>query len=133
MKTTPFFAMLASILILSLIAGCATLTGQEAASDRKIEPIVSTKWLAASMHLKNLVIIDIRSPDAFGAGHIPGSINEPFVAAVMIKVRVRDNHTFDRPVTAMFFVQFPGLLEGQRGIFNIPEYYAIFRFNNGQV
>jgi thiosulfate/3-mercaptopyruvate sulfurtransferase len=81
MKTITFFAMLAAILILSLIAGCATLTWQEAASDRKIEPIVSTKWLAASMHLKNLVIIDIRSPDAFGAGHIPGSINEPFVAA----------------------------------------------------
>jgi 3-mercaptopyruvate sulfurtransferase SseA len=79
MKTIPFFAMLASILILSLIAGCATLTGQEGTSDRKIEPIVSTKWLVASMHLKDLVIIDIRSPDAYAAGHIPGSINEPFV------------------------------------------------------
>ena len=81
MKTIPFFAMLASILILSLIAGCATLTGQEGTSDRKIEPIVSTKWLVASMHLKDLVIIDIRSPDAYAAGHIPGSINEPFVTA----------------------------------------------------
>ena len=81
MKTIPFFAMLASILILSLIAGCATLTGQEGTSDRKIEPIVSTKWLVASMHLKDLVIIDIRSRDAYAAGHIPGSINEPFVTA----------------------------------------------------
>ena len=80
MKTKTFFAMLASILILSLIAGCATLTGQ-AASGRKIEPIVSTNWLAASMHLKDLVIIDIRSPDAYAAGHIPGSINEPFATA----------------------------------------------------
>ena len=51
----------------------------------------------------------------------------------MIKVRVRDKHTFDRPVTAMFFVELPGLLEGQRGIFKIHEYYAIFGFNNGQV
>jgi thiosulfate/3-mercaptopyruvate sulfurtransferase len=81
MKTKTFFAMLAPILILSLIAGCATLTGQEAASGRKIEPIVSTNWLAASMHLKDLVIIDIRSPDAYAAGHIPGSINEPFATA----------------------------------------------------
>jgi thiosulfate/3-mercaptopyruvate sulfurtransferase len=79
MKTIPFFAMLASILILSLIAGCASLTGQEATSGRKIEPIVSTDWLSANRHLKNLVIIDIRSPDAYAAGHIPGSINEPFV------------------------------------------------------
>jgi len=73
--------MLASILILSLIAGCATLTGQEGTSDRKIEPIVSANWLAASMHLKDLVIIDIRSTDAYAAGHIPGAVNEPFVAA----------------------------------------------------
>jgi thiosulfate/3-mercaptopyruvate sulfurtransferase len=81
MKTIPFFAMLASILILSLIAGCATLTGQEGTSDRKIEPIVSTKWLVASMHLKDLVILDIRSTDAYSAGHIPGAVNEPFVTA----------------------------------------------------
>jgi thiosulfate/3-mercaptopyruvate sulfurtransferase len=81
MKTIPFFAMLASILILSLIAGCATLTGQEGTSDRKIEPIVSANWLAASMHLKDLVIIDIRSTDAYAAGHIPGAVNEPFVTA----------------------------------------------------
>ena len=73
--------MLASILILSLIAGCATLTGQEGTSDRKIEPIVSANWLAASMHLKDLVIIDIRSTDAYAAGHIPGAVNEPFVTA----------------------------------------------------
>ncbi|MEJ2727272.1 MAG: rhodanese-like domain-containing protein [Deltaproteobacteria bacterium] len=81
MKSKTFFAMLASILILSLIAGCASLTGQEAASGRKIEPIASTDWLAANRHLKDLVLIDIRSPDAYAAGHIPGSINEPFATA----------------------------------------------------
>ena len=81
MKTKTFFAILVAVLILSLIAGCATLTGREAASGRKIEPIVSTNWLAASMHLKDLVIIDIRSPDAYAVGHIPGSINEPFATA----------------------------------------------------
>jgi thiosulfate/3-mercaptopyruvate sulfurtransferase len=81
MKTKAFFTFLASILIVSLIAGCATLAGREAIPGRTIEPIVSTNWLAASMHLKDLVIIDLRGPDAYGAGHIPGSINEPFVAA----------------------------------------------------
>lgn len=79
MKTKTFFALLASILIVSLVAGCAALTRQEAVSGRMIEPIVSTEWLSANKNLENLVIIDIRGPDAYGAGHIPGSINEPFV------------------------------------------------------
>jgi thiosulfate/3-mercaptopyruvate sulfurtransferase len=81
MKTNLFFALLASILIASLVAGCAALTRQEAPSGRKIEPIVSTDWLSANKRLEDLVIIDIRGPDAYGVGHIPGSINEPFVTA----------------------------------------------------
>jgi thiosulfate/3-mercaptopyruvate sulfurtransferase len=81
MKTKAFFAFLASILMALLIAGCATLTGQGAIPGRTIEPVVSTNWLAASMHLKDLVIIDIRGPDAYAKSHIPGSINEPFVTA----------------------------------------------------
>jgi len=81
MKTTPFFVLLASIFIVSVVAGCATLTGRGATAGRAIEPIVSTDWLSANQNSKNLVIIDIRSPDAYGAGHIPGSINEPFVTA----------------------------------------------------
>lgn len=79
MKTKTFFALLRSILIASMVAGCATLTGQESTSGRMIEPIVSTEWLSANKNLEKLVIIDIRGPDAYGAGHIPGSINEPFV------------------------------------------------------
>jgi thiosulfate/3-mercaptopyruvate sulfurtransferase len=46
-----------------------------------IDPIVSTEWLNANSHLKNLFIIDIRAPADYAAGHIPGSINEPFVTA----------------------------------------------------
>ena len=79
MKTKAFFTLLASVFIASLVAGCATLTGQEGTPGRMIEPIVSTDWLHTNTNLKNLVIIDIRSPDAYGAGHITGSINEPFV------------------------------------------------------
>jgi thiosulfate/3-mercaptopyruvate sulfurtransferase len=81
MKNQAFFILLASLFMVWIVAGCATLTGQEGTAGRKIEPVVSTNWLAASMHLKDLVTIDIRSPDAYGAGHIPGAINEPFVTA----------------------------------------------------
>jgi thiosulfate/3-mercaptopyruvate sulfurtransferase len=48
-------------------------------SARTIDPLVSTDWLEKKLGEKGLVILDIRSPDDFGAGHIPGSINEPFV------------------------------------------------------
>jgi hypothetical protein len=78
MKTKAFFVLLASILIASWVAGCAAFTRHEATSGRVIEPIVSSDWLSANKHLKDLVIIDIRGPDDYGAGHIPGSINEPF-------------------------------------------------------
>ena len=81
MKTIPFSALLASIFIVSVVAGCATLTGQGATKGRAIEPVVSTDWLAANQNSKDLVVIDIRGPDAYAAGHIPGSINEPFVTA----------------------------------------------------
>lgn len=79
MKTKTFFALLASILIVSLIAGCAAFTRDEAPPGRMIEPVVSTDWLSDNQDLADLVIIDIRSPDAYGAGHIAGAINEPFV------------------------------------------------------
>lgn len=46
-----------------------------------IDPIVSTEWLDANSHLEDLFIIDIRDPVDYAAGHIPGSINEPFVTS----------------------------------------------------
>jgi thiosulfate/3-mercaptopyruvate sulfurtransferase len=81
MKTKAFLTLLAPILIASLLFGCSTLTRQEAASGRKMDPIVSTDWLYANSQLENLVIIDIRAATDYAAGHIPGSINEPFVTA----------------------------------------------------
>jgi thiosulfate/3-mercaptopyruvate sulfurtransferase len=47
-----------------------------AAPSQTIDPIVSTGWLSA--HSAEVVILDIRSAADYGAGHIPGSINEPF-------------------------------------------------------
>jgi len=46
---------------------------------RTIAPIVATDWLENNLGQEGLVVVDIRSPDQYGAGHIPGSINEPFV------------------------------------------------------
>ncbi|RCN56445.1 sulfurtransferase [Acidiferrobacter thiooxydans] len=42
-------------------------------------PIVSPHWLKAHLHDKRLVILDLRSPKAYAAGHIPGAISAPYV------------------------------------------------------
>src|SRR5512133_1145292 len=46
------------------------------AHQRKIEPIVSTQWLGSNLNT-GLVILDLRSSDAYDEGHIPNSINSP--------------------------------------------------------
>jgi len=81
MKNNKIFSLLVAILIASLLSGCSTLTRHEKPSSRIIDPIVSTDWLHANSQLENLLIIDIRSPADYGPGHIPGSVNEPFVTA----------------------------------------------------
>ena len=42
-----------------------------------IDPIVSTQWLGDNMSFPNLIILDIRAPDNYAKGHIPGAINVP--------------------------------------------------------
>jgi thiosulfate/3-mercaptopyruvate sulfurtransferase len=82
METRTFFAVLASIIIVSMLSGCSALTSRpEAPSSRMINPIVSTDWLYTNSNLEDLVIVDIRSPADYESSHIPGSVNEPFVTA----------------------------------------------------
>lgn len=39
--------------------------------------IVSTQWLEENIDEPNLVILDVREPESYAAGHIPGSVNIP--------------------------------------------------------
>jgi thiosulfate/3-mercaptopyruvate sulfurtransferase len=81
MKNRKFFLFFVVILNASLLIGCHDIMRQKESSSRLIDPIVSTDWLSANSHLERLIIIDIRGAVDFAAGHIPGSINEPFVKA----------------------------------------------------
>jgi thiosulfate/3-mercaptopyruvate sulfurtransferase len=45
---------------------------------RTIDPIVSTDWLAAQRGDSRPVVIDVREPHVYTAGHIPGAISIPF-------------------------------------------------------
>jgi len=40
--------------------------------------VVSTEWLESNLNMKDLLIIDVRSAEAFSSGHIENSINIPF-------------------------------------------------------
>jgi thiosulfate/3-mercaptopyruvate sulfurtransferase len=42
-----------------------------------IDPIVSTQWLRDNKSFPNLVILDVRAPDNYAKGHIPGAVNVP--------------------------------------------------------
>jgi thiosulfate/3-mercaptopyruvate sulfurtransferase len=42
---------------------------------RIVPAIVSTNWLNWNLNRINLIVLDVRSPDAYNAGHIPGAIN----------------------------------------------------------
>jgi thiosulfate/3-mercaptopyruvate sulfurtransferase len=45
---------------------------------RSIDPIVSTDWLQEQLPGGGLVVLDIRFPEEYAAGHIPGAISSPF-------------------------------------------------------
>ena len=47
-------------------------------------PQVSPHWLETHLHDKRLVILDLRSPKEYAAGHIPGAISAPYVHWRMI-------------------------------------------------
>jgi thiosulfate/3-mercaptopyruvate sulfurtransferase len=74
-----FLMAVVSILALGGLLTLGAYAGTDSPLGRRIDPIVSTEWLSA--HSPEVVILDIRSPADYAAGHIPGSISEPFVTA----------------------------------------------------
>jgi thiosulfate/3-mercaptopyruvate sulfurtransferase len=92
-----------SVLVIALVFLAALLLFGEAfakhkpPSVRTIEPIVSTDWLKANIELQDLVILDVRSEDAYKLGHIPGSINEPFIVPFSAWITMRDDLLLEVP------------------------------------
>ncbi len=54
------------------------LAGVPAEACEASEAIVSTEWLVRHLDQPNLVIVDVRSGEEYGAGHIPNAISIPF-------------------------------------------------------
>jgi thiosulfate/3-mercaptopyruvate sulfurtransferase len=77
MEKRILFVLPAFILMVSLLVAGHAYAKHVPPWTRTIDPIVSTDWLFD--HSAEVVILDIRDPAAYATGHIPGSINEPFV------------------------------------------------------
>jgi thiosulfate/3-mercaptopyruvate sulfurtransferase len=88
----PLFA---AVVTCSLISDASARSGRGDA--RMIEPIVSAKWLQANRGAEDLVIVDIRPPAAYDAGHIPGAISEPFLVPFSAWVTMRDDLLLELP------------------------------------
>jgi thiosulfate/3-mercaptopyruvate sulfurtransferase len=79
MKRKMLFALPVFILLASLFLDGYAHAKHAPPWARTFAPIVSTDWLKENLYRKKLVILDIRSDVDYGAGHIPGAINEPLV------------------------------------------------------
>lgn len=55
-------------------------TSSQASSNTVGQPLISAKDLAAHLDKAGLRILDIRSPQEYQAGHVPGAINTPYGA-----------------------------------------------------
>ena len=78
MKKKLLLIPLALLLALSLVAiGCPATPTPPSPPARAIDAIVSTQWLEDNIDKPDLVILDVREPDCYTAGHIPGSVHFP--------------------------------------------------------
>ncbi|MDR0843007.1 MAG: hypothetical protein LBP68_06285 [Acidobacteriota bacterium] len=69
-KNLGFLGLL--LFVLSIL-----FSGTPAAMARSIEPVVSTDWLEQNLSRPDLTILDIRTPERYAKGHIPGAVNVP--------------------------------------------------------
>jgi len=111
MKRRVLFALPALILLASLsLGGYAHAKNKHAPPwARTIKPIVSTEWLEENLYRKNLIILDVRGFDDYAAGHIPGSINEPFVVPFSAWITMRDDLLLELPDKDDLFETIGGL------------------------
>lgn len=96
MKKRLFGAVVVFMLCGVLLAG-GTAFAKNRCVTRDLAPIVSTQWLDENLDLENLVVLDVRSADAYGAGHIPGAVSEPFVVPFSAWITMRDDLLLEVP------------------------------------
>lgn len=73
------FSLLAVVLV--PLAGCSPAGGKQTPAPSgnypNAELLVTTEWLNQNLEADNVRIIDMRDPQAYESGHIPGAVNVP--------------------------------------------------------
>jgi thiosulfate/3-mercaptopyruvate sulfurtransferase len=62
-----------------VVITCPAAAGPPSPPDRAIDAVVSTQWLEDNIDQPNLVLLDVRMPEQYAAGHIPRSVNVPAI------------------------------------------------------
>lgn len=63
------------LLVILLLAGCAETTGGE--NDATYRQITTSEAVEMMASESDYIILDVRRPDEFSAGHIPNAVNIP--------------------------------------------------------
>jgi thiosulfate/3-mercaptopyruvate sulfurtransferase len=96
MKRSVFGAV-AVFMLCGVMMGCGTAFAKKPAVTRDLAPIVSTVWLDENLALDKLVVLDVRSADAYAAGHIPGAVSAPFTVPFSAWITMRDDLLLEVP------------------------------------
>jgi thiosulfate/3-mercaptopyruvate sulfurtransferase len=91
-----------SVIIMS-VASTPGLALGKIGLQRTIDPIVTSDWLEKNIALEGLVILDVRPEGAYASGHIPGSINEPFLVPFSAWITMRDGLLLELPEEEILF------------------------------
>lgn len=59
--------------------------------------VVSTQWLHDHLNWHGLVVVDVRSPEAYATGHIPTAVNIPFASPESAWVTVKSGLLLELP------------------------------------
>ena len=97
MKNTFLFGLVfTAIMTLPLYADCAQ-------PKRVVDPFVSTQWLADNMGNKSLVLLDVRAPDTYSKGHIPGAANFPGLGNFYVNLFSKETPWMELPEKKALF------------------------------
>jgi len=79
-KKVVFGVIVLALIALPLFVACTPTTLKTPTTPptrSMIDPIVSTQWLSDNRTFPGLFMLDVRAPDNYAKGHIPGAINVP--------------------------------------------------------
>jgi thiosulfate/3-mercaptopyruvate sulfurtransferase len=94
-KRLLFGLVFTAIMTLPLYAVCA--------QPKNVDPIVSTQWLADNMGNKSLVLLDVRVPDTYSKGHIPGAVNFPGLGNFYVNLFSKETPWMELPEKKALF------------------------------